>query len=65
MTGPPNLPNWDPGRERSLRRFALAVRVLMTLVPPPLRIGVSLGIAHWAAHRPGTDPAARRPLGAW
>ncbi|WP_229916475.1 oxygenase MpaB family protein [Streptomyces fructofermentans] len=56
---------WDPGRERSLRRFALAVRVLMTLVPPPLRIGVSLGIAHWATHRPGIDPAARRPLGAW
>ncbi|WP_268249439.1 oxygenase MpaB family protein [Streptomyces poonensis] len=56
---------WTPRQERALRRFARLVRLLMALVPPPLRITVSLAIAYWATHRPGTDPAARRPLGAW
>lgn len=55
---------WSRRQERALRRFALGVRLLMTLVPPPLRITGSLAIAYWATHRPGTDPAARRPLGA-
>ncbi|MFS8198355.1 oxygenase MpaB family protein [Streptomyces sp. CWNU-52B] len=56
---------WDRRRQRSLRRFAFLVRVLMLPVPPPLRIAGSLAIAYWATHRPGTDPATRRPLGAW
>ncbi|NUS11891.1 MAG: DUF2236 domain-containing protein [Streptomyces sp.] len=56
---------WSARQERSLRRFARLVRLLMTLTPPPMRIAGSLAIAHWATHRPGTDPAARQPLGAW
>ncbi|MFI1166916.1 oxygenase MpaB family protein [Streptomyces sp. NPDC020801] len=56
---------WTRRQERSLRRFTRLVRFLTMLVPPPLRITVSLAIAYWATHRPGTDPAARRPLGAW
>ncbi|NBM19635.1 DUF2236 domain-containing protein [Streptomyces sp. GC420] len=56
---------WSARQERSLRRFARFVRLLMTLVPPPLRITVSLAIAYWATHRPGTEPTARHPLGAW
>ncbi|WP_328498001.1 DUF2236 domain-containing protein [Streptomyces sp. NBC_00414] len=55
---------WDHRRQRALRRFAFLVRVLVTLVPPPLRITGTLAIAYWATHRPGTDPAAWRPLGA-
>lgn len=55
---------WSPRQERALRRFARVVRLLMALVLPPLRIAVSLAIAYWATHRPGTDPATRRPLGA-
>ncbi|MFD3736063.1 oxygenase MpaB family protein [Streptomyces sp. NPDC058632] len=57
--------SWSKRQERALRRFARLVRLLMALVPPPLRIAVSLALAHWATHRPGTDPATRRPLGAW
>lgn len=57
--------NWSKRQERALRRFARLVRLLTALVPPPLRITLSLAIAYWATHRPGTDPAARRPLGAW
>ncbi|MFD7130970.1 oxygenase MpaB family protein [Streptomyces sp. NPDC059894] len=56
---------WSRRQERALRRFALLVRLLMLLVPPPLRITGTLAIAYWATHRPGTEPAARRPLGAW
>ncbi|MDR6974263.1 uncharacterized protein (DUF2236 family) [Streptomyces sp. 3330] len=56
---------WSPRQERALRRFARVVRLLMALVLPPLRIAVSLAIAYRATHRPGTDPATRRPLGAW
>lgn len=56
--------DWSRRQQRALRRFALVVRFLMLLVPPPLRITGSLAIAYWATHRPGTDPAARRPLGA-
>jgi uncharacterized protein (DUF2236 family) len=57
--------DWSGRQERALRRFARLVRFLTALTPPPLRIAVSLSIAHWATHRPGTDPAARRPLGVW
>ncbi|MEU5097004.1 oxygenase MpaB family protein [Streptomyces sp. NPDC020996] len=57
---------WSARQERALRRFARLVRMLTAPVPPPLRITVSLAIAYWATHRPGTEAAARRrPLGAW
>ncbi|MGW0876054.1 oxygenase MpaB family protein [Streptomyces sp. NPDC002740] len=55
---------WSARQERALRRFARVVRVTMALVLPPLRIALALALAYWATHRPGTDPAARRPLGA-
>ncbi len=51
--------SWSGRQERALRRFARLVRLLTALVPPPLRIGVSLALAHRAAHRPGTGPTAR------
>ncbi|MDB1088304.1 oxygenase MpaB family protein [Streptomyces sp. ACA25] len=55
---------WSPREERALRRFARLVRGVMLLVPPPARNGISLAVAYWATHRPGTDPRARQPLGA-
>ncbi|MFD9497837.1 oxygenase MpaB family protein [Streptomyces sp. NPDC060035] len=56
--------DWSPRQERSLRRFARLVRVLLRLVPPPLRLAGALAIAYWNTHGPGTDPRTRRPLGA-
>lgn len=50
-------------QERALRRFARLTRVLITLVPPPLRLTLAMFIAYWNTHKPGTDPAAREPLG--
>ncbi|MFE6690536.1 oxygenase MpaB family protein [Streptomyces sp. NPDC057743] len=55
---------WSDREQRRLRRFARLVRCLMAPVPPPLRIAPALFLAYWATHRPGTDPRARRPLGA-
>ncbi|WP_274564086.1 oxygenase MpaB family protein [Streptomyces spiramyceticus] len=55
---------WTGRQERALRRFVRLVRVLTALVPPPLRIAGTLAIAYWNTHKPGTDPRARRPLGA-
>lgn len=55
---------WTDEQERSLRRFARITRILVTLVPPPLRVAGSMFIAYWSTHRPGTDPGRREPLGA-
>lgn len=43
--------DWSGRDERALRRFARLVRVLVALVPPPLRNIGSLALARWAARR--------------
>ncbi|MFH8759839.1 hypothetical protein [Streptomyces atroolivaceus] len=53
-----------PREERAPRRFTRLVRVLVKLVPPPLRVAGALAIAYWNTHGPGTDPSTRRPWGA-
>ncbi|MFE0170758.1 oxygenase MpaB family protein [Streptomyces sp. NPDC059002] len=54
---------WTPRQERALRRFVRLVRLLMALVPPPLRIAGTLAVAYWNTHKPGTSPQNRQPLG--
>ncbi|MFI8873914.1 oxygenase MpaB family protein [Streptomyces sp. NPDC055243] len=55
---------WTPRQERALRRVTRFVRVAMAVVPPPLRIALTMAVAYWNTHKPGTDRRARRPLGA-
>ncbi|MFD3609369.1 oxygenase MpaB family protein [Streptomyces atroolivaceus] len=55
---------WSPREERAPRRFTRPVRVLVKLVPPPLRVVGALAIAYWNTHGPGTGPSTRRTLGA-
>ncbi|WKX73321.1 oxygenase MpaB family protein [Streptomyces sp. XD-27] len=42
---------WTPRQERTLRRFARAVRVGMAVVPPPLRIAHARALAWWNVRR--------------
>ncbi|KUJ70754.1 hypothetical protein ACZ90_00085 [Streptomyces albus subsp. albus] len=48
---------WTPRQERALRRFALLVRSVLAVVPPPLRTALSRQLARYALrHPPGRLP---------